>query len=337
MVINLDEVITDYSILSQGYIMRDGFVFTSITCTANVYDAIVIKCPNDVVCFSPRIVSSKKTLEEHIEFINKYKISKALVIANNLDFISQCPSLKVLSIIPGDSAGDNFDYSPLYKMQNIKSLFCLTIYGSKEEFSTTIDYSKIRGIEDIVISSSRELNYKNIETIKTLSVSNYKGENVEGLIKSKKLDTLAIASSKIKNLKGIDYYEKLQCLYLFYNRSLNDISEILHVKNTLKVLRLEGNSKIEDFKFLEKLENLEVLELTGNNVIPNLEFLKKMKNMKTFVFDMNVEDGNLNECLKIDYVKCRKNYKHYNLKDKDLPKNKYYHGNENIDEWRRLY
>lgn len=34
---------------------------------------------------------------------------------------------------------------------------------------------------------------------------------------------------------------------------------------------------------------------------------------------MNVEDGDLSKCLNVPYVNC-KNRKHYNLKNKDLPK-----------------
>ena len=61
-----------------------------------------------------------------------------------------------------------------------------------------------------------------------------------------------------------------------------------------------------------------------------------MKGLKTFVFSVNVRDGDLSPALNLSYVYSEKNRKHYNLKDKDLPKGKYVRGNENIDEWRRL-
>lgn len=116
------EVISDSTILGRGYILRDGFVFTSITYPTNIYDAIVIKYPCNVPCLSPRVEASTHCLEEQISFINKYKIEKALIIAENIDFIIQCPTLKYLRIIPADSAGNNFDYSPLYEMPELKGL-----------------------------------------------------------------------------------------------------------------------------------------------------------------------------------------------------------------------
>ncbi len=61
--------------------------------------------------------------------------------------------------------------------------------------------------------------------------------------------------------------KKLQCLYLYDNRSLSDISELEGVKNSLKALRIENCAKIKDFSVLEKLENLELLDLSGSNEI----------------------------------------------------------------------
>ena len=60
-----------------------------------------------------------------------------------------------------------------------------------------------------------------------------------------------------------------------------------------------------------------------------------MKNLKTFIFNMNVKDGDLTPCLDLSYVSV-KNRKHYNLKDADLPKEQYVRGNETIEKWRRL-
>lgn len=92
------------------------------------------------------------------------------------------------------------------------------------------------------------------------------------------------------------------------------------MSGTLKELAIDACSKIQDFEVLNTLENLEYLYLEGNNKIPNLQFLKNMKKLKVFVFTMNVEDGDLRACMEIPYVSCR-NRKHYNLKDRDLPKN----------------
>ena len=61
-----------------------------------------------------------------------------------------------------------------------------------------------------------------------------------------------------------------------------------------------------------------------------------MRNLKTFAFNMDVLNGDLTPCLNLSYVYSEKDRRHFNLKDKDLPKTNYARGNEDIEEWRRL-
>lgn len=331
----MNDVIIDSCILKQGYLFRKGFVFTSITRPGNIYDGIVIKYPQDISCYSPVIGSSLRSLSEHIEIINRYKIEKALIIAESIDFIAECPTLKHLNIVPAGNVGDEFDYSPLYKMPQIKSLSCATVYGLRNEFSSSIDCSKLCGLEDIHIINSGYKNYNEIETLKSLGLTGYKKLDLSEAFSSSILDTLSVFQSKISTLDGIQKSKKMQCLYLYNNRNLQDISVLRNVKNTLKALHIENCPKIDDFSVLSELENVELLRLSGSNELQNLDFIKTMKKLKTFIFNMNVKDGDLTPCLNLSYVFSAKNRKHYNLKDKDLPKIKYVRGNENIEQWRR--
>jgi len=334
--LGINKVITDGKILANRFILRDGFAFTAITHPGNVYNAIIIKNPPHAICTSPRIEVSIRSLEEQIEFINTNGIEKALIIAESIDFITKCPSLKYLSIIPSDNCGSGFDYSPLYNMPQIKSLRCSTVYGKNEEFSTCIDYSKISGLEDIHVNLHGYKNYNTIETLKSLALHNYMEADISEAFNSTLLDTLSIIQSKIKSLDGIQKSQKMQCLYLYHNRLLEDISALKKVKGTLRALRIDCCPKIKDFSVLSELENLELLELSGNNELPSLYFIKSMNRLKTFTFTMNIKDGDLSPCLNLSYVHSGRNRKHYNFKDAELPKLQYVRGNETIDSWRRL-
>lgn len=332
----LNDVITDASIFLQGYIIRDGFAFTAITYPGNVYDAIIIKAPQNVHTvprFNQLLLPS---LQEHIKFINGNKIEKALIVSQNIDFITQCPSLKHLKIVPPDDIHEQIDYSPLYKMPQIKSLQCSTIYGVHNKLSSCIDCSNLNGLEDIHVTNSKFKNYNSLKSLKSLGLSNYDKTNLYEAFDSDILDTLSIFESKIENLDGIEKSKKMQCVYLHYNRTLRDINALSKVANTLRTLRITNCPKIDDFSILSKLDHLELLELSGSNELPDLSFLKTMKSLKTFLFDMNVKDGDLSPCLNLSYVYSERNRKHYNIKDRDLPKEKYVRGNETIDEWRRL-
>lgn len=302
---------------------RDGFAFMSIDNSDKENRAIII-------------LNNKKQ-QEYVNYINKNKIEKARILLDNLEILNQCKELKYLLIEPIDSAGDNFDFSPLYNLENVKLLRFKNIYGNKDRYSTTIDLSRVKGLEDLVLDINKKtLNYNNIDTLKSLYVKGLKSNNLNELFTSKILDTLTILQCGIKSLDGIEITQNLTCLYLYYNRNLKDISSLIKNKKTLKALRIENCPKIEDFSVLAELENLELLELSGKNHLPNLNFLKKMKNLKTFVFNMYVDDGDLEQCKNLSYVYSEVDRKHYNVKDKDLPKGKYYRGNEDIELWRRL-
>ena len=310
---------------------KDGFKFTRIVYPYNQPIAIQIE-------------QGEHSIEDYIEYINKNKIEQARVIMPCVEFLNCCPSLKYLRI-EQLYVDKPLDFSPLYKMKVIKHLSCnneVSIVNNKEiKKFNTIDYSKIKGLESLQVSQlPNHKNYTNISTLKSLSISAYlnNDKNLKGMFSSKILDTLEMILCKEESLDGIETSEKLQCLYIYYNRSLNDISALRNVKKTLKALKIEHCSKVNDFSVLEELENLEYLQIIGNNVLPDIQFIKKLKKLKTFMFDVNILDGDLTPCLSLNYVACLKYKKHYNVKRSLLPndKNKIVRGNENIEEWRRL-
>ena len=134
---------------------------------------------------------------------------------------------------------------------------------------------------------------------------------------------------------GSRYYDP-QVRRFINNRTLQDISSLSSVRESLRALRIENCPQITDFSVLKKLINLEHLELSGNNTLPSLDFLSMLPKLKTFLFSMNVADGDITPCLSLSYVYMERGRRHYNLKDRDLPKNQYVRGNENIEPWRRL-
>lgn len=322
------------------YILRDRYEFRPIAKPLNVYDAIVIRHLVDdlgIYKVPVNVLQRAPSLDEHINFINQMELEKAIIISSDISFISQCPSLKYLEIIPTYPDG-RFDFSPLYEIPEIKSFDCSTdYYYVQKKFFGTIDYSKIKGLERLCISGKGHKNLNCIDTLKSLRISGYKQLDLSELFSSTVLDTLSMIQCNIKSLDGIQRSSKMQCLYLDYNRSLLDISALKYVKHTLKSLRILNSPKITDFSVLEELEELETLVLFGSNTLPNLDFIPKLKNLKTFAFNMNVENGDLTPCLNLRYALSERNRKHYNLKDKDLPKDEIIiTGNENIDIWRRL-
>ena len=301
----------------------EKFEFTSIVYPFNQKNAI-------------KISEDKYPMESYIEYINMYKLEQAEVVMPDLNILDSCPTLKYLKIYPSINAGEDFNFSKLYDIPEIRMLNCRNVYGERYQFIGNIDFAQISGLEDLSLGVNKgTINYNKIDGLKSLSIGGFKGEtgDLKDLFCSNVLDTLELRECREYALDGVEISERLQCLYISYDRNLRDISALSKVKETLKCLRIDNCSKIEDLSVLNELEHLSIW---GSNSVKNLNFLKNMKNLKTFTFDINVLDGDLTPCLDLSYVSCGKCKRHYNLKEKDLPKGKYFRGNENIEIWRRL-
>ena len=182
--------------------------------------------------------------------------------------------------------------------------------------------------------------------MQTLGLSDYGRENIIEFSRMAELDTLSLTHSKIKNLKGCEFFPKLQCVYLGFNRTLTDISELKYAKNTLRMLEIDHCGHIEDFSVLNELENLEFLRLLGTNTITDIQFIKKLPKLKTFICDYKVKDGDVHPCGLINgyvYIQNRKNFNTKEYGDDNYPRTipskeeGIYVGQENIELWRRLW
>lgn len=207
-------------------------------------------------------------------------------------------------------------------MLDLKYLMATTEYGDHlNPVITNIDYSKINGLEKVTASGRGHINLNKLCSVQALDLSDLKMLDLDGMECYKSLKKLDILKTGIKSLHGIEKFKQLQWLSLSYERGLSKMSEIVGVSDTLRALYIENCPRIKEFSFLERLVNLEHLSLHGNNKIPNVDFLKRMPKLKSFTFSMEIENGNLDSCLDVPYVWCKKGKKHYNLEDRDLPKN----------------
>lgn len=307
-------------------VMIEGFVFT-LHCGKPYM--VMHKIPGER--FGSIISCSKKTLEEHIHFINKNNVENLMTSMKDISFLPQCHSLKcvVISLARGC---EKIDISPLYEMENLEAVN----YNGMTQTGTgaavvaveaTLDYSRIRGIKEIstYVESGNVTGFQLARNLEGLTLGGYEGKSLKEYFCSEKLKYITICDGKIKNLDGIQTSKVLSYIDIFDMPLLEDISALEYVADSVTALRISGCRRITDFSVLGKLKNLRHLELGGKKTrLPNLEFLNKLKNLQTFHFDMNVLDGNLTPCLQIPFVWCNKERPHYNMKNKALPKEEKY-------------
>lgn len=306
--------------LNQLSLYTDDFFWSELNDRNK--DALVIFNPMDALIVSPVFLRSRKSLEEHIEYVRNNNVKKAIVVADDINFLKQCPDLEYLMVYPAITA-NNFDYSPLYELKNIKWLQCETIYGLNEDIVSCIDYSHFNTLKRLgVIGNKGHLNVDKAGEIVSMQFDFGfpPAKTLDNYIPGKSLENLRINQSPLKSLSGIEVAPKLRKLILSYNRSLTDISALRHLGQSLRYLEINTCGKIRDFSVLNELHNLEFLVLKGSNVLDNISFIENMPKLKNVHLTMNVQDGNFALCEHLPYARI-KNRNHYSHKDCELPKN----------------
>lgn len=126
----------------DGTVIIDGFVFVRDgqgRCFMVIHRHPDARMGGLVSC-------SKRTIAEHIQFINENDVENLMVCAENIEFIKQCQNLKYVIVSPASKCGNGFDYSPLYENTGIEAVSCPLKYGFENEYKTSIDYSRIKNL-----------------------------------------------------------------------------------------------------------------------------------------------------------------------------------------------
>lgn len=314
----MGEVISIMFSLNMFAPWTDDFAFTH---SNNIYekDTLIIHNPPEAICFSPVLMHSRKTLTEHIDFIAEAHIKKAIVVAEDISFLRECPDLEDLRIVPPLSVTE-YDYSPVYDMPNLRRLSVEKPEEAKG--SVALDVGRINGLRCLSFNYwHSDLNLACAQSLKTLylDIDHRRETDLGFLSRHCPLENLSIGSSHIVSLLGIENAPCLKRLNLYYNRRLESIENLRSVKNSLIWLEIDSCNAIRDYSVLAELENLEYLSLKGSKSLPSLDFIGKLEKLKCLIIKINVLDGDLSGCLHIPYVSVQ-NKRHYSHNDSDFSK-----------------
>ncbi len=303
-------------------VSRSGFQFVS-NHRLYIFDSLVVFSPDTARHWSLLYGQPQRTLEEHIALINGMGLDRITVVAEDLRFLTRCPGLRHIHIVHAESSTQPIDFSPVYALPELESI---TIQSPSTPAGkgppVRIDLSRLVGLKNVRVCTNDKYNYHLLPLLDSLSIcADKRHRDMTGISCSPVLRDLDLSWCASQTLNGIERYP-LQRLTLTHLRKLEDISALSGCARTLRSLRIEGCSKIRDFSCLHNLENLECLHLNGGQVLPDLSFLRRMPKLRVFTLSMIVEDGDLRPCLNVPYVYCSKIKRHYNLKDKDLPRDK---------------
>ena len=130
---------------------------------------------------------------------------------------------------------------------------------------------------------------------------------------------------RIENLDFLENVEKLKRIKLSYLPKLENIDYLQKVNNTLESVDICDCKNITNIEktlgTLIHIKDLQVITTTTDPKLKfkSLEFLSKLLLIDSFSTNYKIEDGNLNNLLKLKDTNITAFYKNYNLGDKDLP------------------
>ena len=323
---------------------RKGFHFTPTALTTSSGEPLflVVKMKGRSTVEAPRLPVWEYSEENYVSFIQSNQIKSALVILDDFSFLSKCPSIEMLTLIPSNQAPNHISFDPVYSLPSLKMLQPKTIYGERDKYWSEFDCSKLlsssqiewfgadckRGIKNMAVFSG----------LKSLLLSSYKASNLRDAIGSSSLDTLSLMCCGVNSLDGTQLSKKLQVVKLQTCSKLENIDALYGNRETLRGLVIDNCNKIRDYSVLSELKQLTRLSLCGRGAIPTLSFVEQLPNLKTLMLSVDVEDGDLSFCDRLEHVSIFPDRRHLNRKDEDLPKKKQQFivwGDENIDAWRQ--
>lgn len=311
-------------------VARNGFQFIS-THKLYIFDELVAFSPDSARHWSMRYGRPERTLEEHIALINTMGLDRITVVAEDLSFLPRCPGLRYIHIVHAKGVDEPLDFSPLYELPN---LIYLSVDSGSDGLCRSprvkLDFQRLPRLKCVALCTNDPFNYHLLPELEHLLLSNDKRHlDLTNISHSPNLKELELLCCSTKTLGGIGQFP-LQSVSLSYLRGLEDISALSGCADTLRCLTIDHCGRVKDFSCLHDLVNLECLQLDGSQILPDLSFLHRMPKLRVFTFSMTVANGDLTPCLDIPYVYCSKIKRHYNLKDKELPRDKSAYGFELI-------
>jgi len=188
-----------------------------------------------------------------------------------------------------------------------------------------IDVNILKRLEylDIIYDDKTKVDFKILDSLKYLRIVNCQFVD---LCLYNSLEYLELNyCKKIINLKFLENLTILKNLKLSYLPALNNIQGLERFEFNLEKISIIDCKKVDNVELtLSKLKELRELQIITEEIetklkLKSLSFIKELVELESFATNYKIEDGDLSYLLKLKDVIIIPFYKHYNLKDKDLP------------------
>lgn len=254
------------------------------------------------------------TLKSFLKYCEDEQIEYLYSQDTDLTYLGQFKDIKYLSI-PQEATNFNV-------IDCLTSLKGLTLYSSSLNKINKNTFNKIQYLE-IIFDQKTIVDFSDFAKLKRLRVVSFPFAemNITSNLEVLELD----CCKKITNLDFLKNATKLKKLGLFYLPKLENINCLRMLYKNLEminVLDCVNIKNIEDVLCdLINLTDIKIITSTTSSKmkLKSLAFADNLSKLKTFATDYKIEDGNLQNLLKLEDANIAVFYKNYNLRDKDLP------------------
>ena len=258
------------------------------------------------------ILESDK-INESIEFMRKEEIKQLEINLqlgyneNNVLCLEKFNFIERLNILHWKI----MDISSIHSLTNLQTLIIQTYCKTKIDFTV---FPKLKTLRMDWRSNSPTL-YE-LDNLQELWLHHFKPKTKDlVLLKNlKNLKNLRIANSPIHNLNGIENFQGLKKLELYYLRPLQSLDGVQHLKK-LEELRIEACSKVNDIEQLSNLIQIKKIAIDRIGAIPSIKPLNKLKNLEFLYNNTNIIDGDITHLFGLKKLKklllvAKKHYSH---------------------------
>jgi hypothetical protein len=277
--------------------------------------------------------------EEVIEFIKDEGIFSLAIsytdgfAQDNTLFLKQLNWIRNIRIVVFQLNLDGLNY-----------LADLEIIFVAENNSEPIDFSNLpKLVEAEFVWTKKRQSIVNCSMLKKLKLYGFKNEDLNDFNKLKNLEYLALITTSLEIMKGLEKLPLLKTFEMHYNSKITELTTLENCVN-LKEITITHCSKLKDIAILRKCMHLEILKISdcksvknnevifdlinlrilayvGSGPIISLKKIAQLENLeRLLIYDTNVEDGNMNPLLELKNlaVCVFHNKKHYSMTSEEI-------------------
>lgn len=209
-----------------------------------------------------KLVLQAKRIPDMLMFYEKYDCCRIYISGTyfrevSLEFLLEFKDIMAVDLYV---TRELKDISVLYKLNQLQELQFLPHYAEslpKSSFALELDFAKLTQLNSLALDC--KFRFRNLELICNLSFLMLIGcEDGNELPNS--LGEILMSRTKRTNLEFLKAQTRLSAVEI-YGGKITNIDGLIHVRHSLKSLKMYNCSKIENIDVLESLDNLELLGL----------------------------------------------------------------------------